>query len=209
MANMTKNSNGKYELELTPTTSAQTKTIKVGSKYCDCDIDVKVNAIEDWQPTYTSSAPWNTDSGNGGYTSFDGKLVKGLLYTSKTSASDYAKYPIMPSIDVGTVSRYFILLGYPDMYFSLYDGSSIGSWWNCMSGVTYVKVTVTPSRVYVSGSYQNRYSATIESKAVGATSWTTRVSSSNKSYMYFALRKYSSGSSVGGAGLLLEIYPPE
>lgn len=44
MANMTKNlTTGNYDLELTPSTSAQTKTIKVGGTYCDTDIDVKVS----------------------------------------------------------------------------------------------------------------------------------------------------------------------
>jgi hypothetical protein len=47
MANMSKSlTTGKYELNITPGVSAQTKTIKVGSKYCDTDIDVKVAAID-------------------------------------------------------------------------------------------------------------------------------------------------------------------
>lgn len=45
MANMTKNgTTGRYELSITPSSSAQTKRIKVAGKYCDCDIDVIVNA---------------------------------------------------------------------------------------------------------------------------------------------------------------------
>ena len=46
MSTMSKNSTtGNYELSITPTTSAQTKTIKVSGTYCDTDIDVKVSAI--------------------------------------------------------------------------------------------------------------------------------------------------------------------
>ena len=46
MGKMTKNqTTGKYELNITPSSSAQTKTIKVGSTYCDADIDVNVDAI--------------------------------------------------------------------------------------------------------------------------------------------------------------------
>lgn len=47
MANMSKNgTTGNYELNITPSTSAQTKTLKVGGNYCDADIDVKVDAID-------------------------------------------------------------------------------------------------------------------------------------------------------------------
>lgn len=47
MANMSKNgTTGKYELNITPSESTQTKTLKVGGNYCDVDIDVKVSAID-------------------------------------------------------------------------------------------------------------------------------------------------------------------
>lgn len=59
MANMTKNgTTGRYELPITPSSSAQTKRIKVAGKYCDCDIDVKVSAQEevfDMSKTFTVS----------------------------------------------------------------------------------------------------------------------------------------------------------
>ena len=46
MSTISKNVNtGNYELNITPTTTDQTTTLKVGGTYCDTDIDVKVSAI--------------------------------------------------------------------------------------------------------------------------------------------------------------------
>lgn len=46
MPTMTKNATtGKYELNITPSTSAQTETLNTSGKYCDADIDVKVSAV--------------------------------------------------------------------------------------------------------------------------------------------------------------------
>ena len=54
MPTMTKNATtGKYELNITPSTSAQTETLNTSGKYCDADIDVKVSAMEIYDSTYT------------------------------------------------------------------------------------------------------------------------------------------------------------
>ena len=47
MSNISKSlTTGNFELNITPTTSAQTTTLKVGGTYCDTDIDVKVSAVQ-------------------------------------------------------------------------------------------------------------------------------------------------------------------
>lgn len=65
MANMSKNgTTGKYELNITPSASVQTKTLKVGGTYCDADIDVKVSAMPSVSPAFTGGVPSLIDTSN-------------------------------------------------------------------------------------------------------------------------------------------------
>lgn len=86
MANMSKNgTTGKYELNITPSASAQTKTLKVGGTYCDADIVVNVDAAPPSETTELIVSSAGTFTPSSPYVGYNKVVVGAGTITPNTS----------------------------------------------------------------------------------------------------------------------------